>query len=57
MNLQTDSSFPFLSQVRTKNQGTTMRTMPFPDYLEAPFRDRLNTFYSVCQIFATCQVW
>ena len=53
-NLQTD---PFLSQVRTKNQGTTMRTMPFPDYLEAPFRDRLNTFYSVCQIFATCQVW
>ena len=43
-------------KVRTKNQGTTMRTMPFPDYLNAPFRERLNTFYSVCQIFATCQV-
>lgn len=33
-----------------------MRTMPFPEYLNAPFRDRLNTFYSVCQMFATCQV-
>jgi hypothetical protein len=39
-----------------KDQGTTMRAMPFPEYLDAHMKERLNTFYSVCQIFATCQV-
>ncbi len=33
-----------------------MRAMPFPEYLDARMKERLNTFYSVCQIFATCQV-
>jgi hypothetical protein len=41
---------------RYKDQGTTMRAMPFPEYLDQKVRDRLNTFYSACQIFATCQV-
>jgi hypothetical protein len=33
-----------------------MRAMPFPDYIPALTRDRLNVFYSACQIFATSQV-
>mmetsp|Transcript_21837 Transcript_21837/g.21130 ORF Transcript_21837/g.21130 Transcript_21837/m.21130 type:complete len:325 (-) Transcript_21837:64-1038(-) len=39
-----------------KDQGTTMRAMPFPAYISPLTRDRLNVFYSVCQIFATSQV-
>jgi hypothetical protein len=39
-----------------KDQGTTMRAMPFPEYVSPLSRDRLNVFYSVCQIFATSQV-
>ena len=30
--------------------------MPFPEYVPPALRDKLNTFYSVSQIFATCQV-
>ena len=33
-----------------------MRAMPFPEYVSPLSRDRLNVFYSVCQIFATSQV-
>ena len=42
--------------VRYKDQGTTMRAMPFPEYISELSRNRLNIFYSVCQIFATSQV-
>jgi hypothetical protein len=43
-------------RVRYKDQGTTMRAMPFPEYISELSRNRLNIFYSVCQIFATSQV-
>jgi hypothetical protein len=39
-----------------KDQGTTMRAMPFPEYASTLVRDNLNLFYSVSQIFATGQV-
>ena len=39
-----------------KDQGKTMRAMPFPDYIPQPARDLLNRFYSVSQIFATAQI-
>lgn len=39
-----------------KDQGTTMRGMPFPEYVPSSFRNQLNTFYSVSQIFATAEV-
>ena len=49
-------NFTSLSMFRYKDQGTTMRAMPFPGYISAESRDNLNVFYSVCQIFATSQV-
>ena len=36
-----------------KNHGTTMRAMPFPEYVSPSIRKHLNTFYSVSQLFAT----
>lgn len=39
-----------------KDQGTTMRAMPFPDYVTQTQRDYLNYYYSVSQIFATGQI-
>lgn len=40
-----------------RDQGTTMRAMPFPEYVPTgSARDAINTYYSVCQIFATTQV-
>lgn len=39
-----------------KDQGKTMRAMPFPDYIPNSFRDILNRFYSISQIFATAQM-
>lgn len=36
-----------------KDHGTTMRAMPFPEYVPKWFRKYLNTFYSVSQLFAT----
>ena len=36
-----------------KDYGTTMRAMPFPEYVPMEFRKHLNTFYSVSQLFAT----
>ena len=49
-------SDPTLLLFRYKDQGTTMRAMPFPEYISNVNRDKLNVFYSVCQIFATSQV-
>jgi hypothetical protein len=39
-----------------KAQGTTMRGMPFPEYIPEAYREHLNTFYSVSQLFATAQM-
>ena len=40
-----------------RDQGTTMRAIPFPDYLTCvQLKNNLNTFYSVCQICAISQV-
>lgn len=39
-----------------KDQGTTMRGMPFPEYVPEILRNSLNLFYSVSQIFATAEV-
>lgn len=39
-----------------KDQGTTMRSMPFPDYVKDSQRNSLNYYYSVSQIFATGQM-
>ena len=33
-----------------------MRAMPFPEYISTESRNRLNVFYSICQICATSQV-
>jgi len=40
-----------------KDQGKTMRAMPFPDYAPIFIRDNLNRFYSISQIFATAQMF
>jgi hypothetical protein len=39
-----------------KHQGTTMRGMPFPDYVTSKQRDLINSYYSISQIFATAQM-
>jgi hypothetical protein len=39
-----------------KEQGSTMRGMPFPSHVPTSFRDAVNLFYSVCQVFATAEV-
>lgn len=39
-----------------KEQGTTMRGMPFPEYVPENIRDALNAFYSISQLCATAQV-
>lgn len=39
-----------------KDQGTTMRAMPYPQYVVPWQRDVLNFYYAVSQIFATGQV-
>jgi hypothetical protein len=39
-----------------KNQGKTMRGMPFPEYIPFEYREWLNLFYSTSQIFATTQM-
>lgn len=39
-----------------KDQGKTMRGMPFPEYVSQPMRNWINTFYSTSQIFATAQM-
>lgn len=39
-----------------KDQGKTMRGMPFPDYVPHWLRDNINTYYSASQIFATAQM-
>mmetsp|Transcript_23383 Transcript_23383/g.22524 ORF Transcript_23383/g.22524 Transcript_23383/m.22524 type:complete len:307 (+) Transcript_23383:260-1180(+) len=39
-----------------KDQGTTMRANPMPAYISNINKDRLNMFYSICQILATSQV-
>ena len=38
------------------DQGTTMRAMPFPEYVSTDQRYVLNYYYAVSQIFATGQV-
>mmetsp|Transcript_19955 Transcript_19955/g.28590 ORF Transcript_19955/g.28590 Transcript_19955/m.28590 type:complete len:211 (-) Transcript_19955:90-722(-) len=40
-----------------KDQGKTMRAMPFPDYAPHFLRNNLNRFYSISQIFATAQMF
>lgn len=37
-------------------QGSTMRVMPFPNYVTDSFKRRLNLFYSVSQVYATIEV-
>lgn len=39
-----------------KEQGTTMRGMPFPEYVPENIRDALNAYYSISQLCATAQV-
>jgi hypothetical protein len=39
-----------------KEQGTTMRGMPFPEYIPENIRDNVNTYYSVSQLCATAQI-
>eukprot|EP01041_Mallomonas_annulata_P004732 gene4732-9400_t len=39
-----------------RDQGTTMRSMPFPQYVSQKTRDTINTYYSISQIFATSQI-
>ena len=39
-----------------KDQGKTMRGMPFPDYVPLWLRDKINAYYSASQIFATAQI-
>jgi len=39
-----------------KNNASTMRGMPFPDYITPSIITLLNYFYSVCQVFATLEV-
>jgi hypothetical protein len=36
-----------------KVAGTTMRDMPFPDWVTKTTRDRVNVYYSVSQVLAT----
>lgn len=37
-------------------QGSTMRTMPFPNYVSESFKRRINLFYSMSQVYATMAV-
>lgn len=37
-------------------QGSTMRAMPYPDYIPLWFIGCHNIFYSICQIYATLEI-
>lgn len=39
-----------------KDQGTSMRAMPMPKYITHYWRHKLNQFYAISQILATCQM-
>ena len=36
-----------------RGSGTTIRDMPFPDYISASFKNKINIFYSQAQMLAT----
>lgn len=49
----------FIADIITKkykNQGSTMRAMPFPSWIPISIRTQWNLFYSICQVFATLEV-